>query len=107
MTKPREYWVLTTDDQARPIIRDMDRLCLDYEPEAEEEEVFTHVIEYSAIKEIMKKLVITVTKYHEYFGAIEVGEYEKNGRPSPLRDYENMMQDKAESLLNECKELLK
>ena len=107
MTKPREYWVLTTDDQARPIIRGMDRLCLDYEPEAEEEEVFTHVIEYSAIKEVIEKLVKTVTKYHEYFGAIEVGEYGDNRRSAPLRVYETIMQDKAKSLLNECEELFK
>ena len=107
MTKPREYWVLATDNQARPIIRDEQRLCLDYEPQSEYAEVFTHVIEYSAIKEVIEKLAMSVTKYHEYFMAIEEGEYGDNRRPAPLRDYETIMQDKAKSLLNECEELFK
>lgn len=36
--KPREFWVLEAKN-------DLDRLCCDYEPEAENDEVFIHVRE--------------------------------------------------------------
>jgi len=100
MTKPKEYWLQDVYTEQYGELLTAFKHC-------EHPERSIHVIEYSAIKEILEKLVMSVTKYHEYFGAIEVGEYEKNGRPAPLRDYETIMQDKAKSLLNECEELFK
>lgn len=43
-------------------------------------------------------------KFVEYFEAIADGEYVNNRRSSPLRDYEQLMLDKARELLNSVSE---
>ena len=54
--KFREFWVRTKDHDYKDVTRDMDRLCLDYEPDPEPQEVFTHVIEYAAIAEMQAEI---------------------------------------------------
>lgn len=46
-----------------------------------------------------------ISKYKEYFSAIENGEYTNNRRTAPLRDYEVLMQDRATELLSKLKEV--
>lgn len=55
MSKPKEFWVLT-EDETGPTTRDLDRLCLDYEPDPEEGETFTHVVEMEAYTKLKKAL---------------------------------------------------
>jgi len=48
-----------------------------------------------------EKLAGVLAGYHEYFTAIERGEYEKNRRTKPLRGFEDMLQYQAKEALTE------
>lgn len=41
----------------------------------------------------LRDMINLSAKYTEYFEAVSAGEYDKNRRPAPLRDYEQMMVD--------------
>lgn len=61
-----------------------------------------HLVEASALleeKQKTKELLNTIVKFKEYFSAIESGEYNNNIRPSPLREYENVLQLQANELI--------
>jgi len=48
MPEAVEYWILVRGSDGKEITRDLDRLCLDYEPELEPDEKFIKAISYAA-----------------------------------------------------------
>lgn len=77
----------------------------DKEPKTSDFSIAIKVVEASASQKLEEKLAAAeareadllkvVSQYHEYFKAIERGEYDSNRRPAPLRDFEMILQASA------------
>lgn len=55
------------------------------------------------VEPLIENLSKTVAAYREYFDAIKQGEYNNNRRPAPLRDFEDVLQLKAETAIEMLK----
>lgn len=99
--KHREFWI-KDHKVARTETKGYLYDAFDLLPALDKSVGVIHVVEISALleeKQNTKELLNTIVKFKEYFSAIESGEYNNNRRPSPLREYENVLQLQANELI--------